>query len=196
MCGGVLGHLYMRAAPRQQPALKHDPLLLLRDMLSEGGAYLHPALDRLRSVRAHRRARGEGGGSPLCRAEVAGSGRGRLLGLWREPTISGMRRAVVRQAGAGAGRQGAVGVGAGMGSRGAGRGGKRERERERERRERRDVWGASSCWGMLVGAGKIASPQVSSRWCLDHNTSRPRRSCFWERTPGDGIAPAANYFEA
>ena len=47
-----------------------------------------------------------------------------------------------------------------------------------------------------VGAGKIASPQVSSRWCLDHNTSRPRHSRFWERTPGDGIAPAANFLEA
>lgn len=54
----------------------------------------------------------------------------------------------------------------------------------------------SSCWGMPEDAGRIASPQVNGQWCLDHNTSRPQRSCFWERTSGDGIAPAANYFEA
>ena len=62
--------------------------------------------------------------------------------------------------------------------------------------KRGNVQEQSSRLGMPLGAGGIASPQVSSRWCLDHNTSRPRVSCFWERTPGDGIAPAANYFEA
>lgn len=56
--------------------------------------------------------------------------------------------------------------------------------------------GAIVLLGHALSAGKIASPQVNGQWCLDHNTSQPRRFCFWERTPGDGITPTANYFEA
>ena len=54
--------------------------------------------------------------------------------------------------------------------------------------------GASSCWG--INAGKIASPRVNSRRCLDHNTKTT--SSMWLLGTGHSgrETPAANLIGA